>query len=62
MTLSNDCPCGRSQLLTSNAGDTDLITIDRETLRKIAWDLALSRDGLREIELQQEFIAVVWSW
>ena len=57
MTLSNDCPCGRSQLFTFDAGD-DSITIDRRTLAEINWALGLSCDELREIELQEEFISV----
>ena len=57
MTLSNDCPSGRSQLFTFDAGDTDSITVDRRTLEEINWALGLSCDNLREIELQQEFVS-----
>ena len=57
MTLPNDCPCGRSQLFTFDAGD-DSITIDRRTLAEISWALGLCFDNLREIELQQEFVSV----
>ena len=56
MTLSNDCPCGRSQLVMIDAGD-DSITIDRRTLAEINWALGLCSDDLGEIELQQEFVS-----
>ncbi|MCC3576242.1 MAG: hypothetical protein JGK30_32635 [Microcoleus sp. PH2017_40_RAT_O_B] len=56
MTLSNDCPCGRSQLFTFETKEA--ITVDRKTLEKIYHFLVSCTDELDAIDSQQELIVV----
>lgn len=56
MTLSNDCPCGRSQLFTFEAKEQ--IIVDRKTLENICHFLVCCANELDAIDSQQELIVV----
>lgn len=57
MTISSDCPQGRSQnLLTCDS--VEFVTVDRKTLKELHWSLTRAVDELDSIRLHHEFVVV----